>query len=682
MTRLYSIFVVFLFVYLNSVALNAQDHNQYFDGPYISKKGKCLKIQWIENGKSKKVKIDKSSATFFEQKGLPKVDLTKLDPLPYEKAHFENIDNWIAVSDIHGQYDLFLDLLAAQKVVDQDGNWIYGSGHLVVMGDVFDRGDKVTESLWFLFDLEHQAKKAGGKVHLLLGNHELMVIHKDLRYISPKYLYTQGKLKTSYNKLFDEGTVLGDWLRTKPISITINDVAFVHGGFTKKVLEKTASIENINKLFKDNFYRSADLKKSAKDLSDLLYFDNGPLWYRGYANPEGFGSEKIDEILDLLDKSRIVVGHTSMPQIISLHNNRIFLIDSSIKFGKTGELLVYEKENFYRGLLSGDKISVNDKSQNRSPFEYVYDLNDKDLKMTIITDIDRLLSNVENEPWQKGVLEAYHNDEFNRSWNIKLRARGNMRKFSCALPPLKLDFSKSTLDYLGFSQNDKLKLVIPCTNNNLYQQNLYKEYLCYKLYEVIDPLAIRVRLVGIELADDKSKTSYNLVGFSIEDDIDYIARTEATIIEKGTVTSGAFTRDHILKFGLFQFMIMNQDWGFKTKHNIKVISLPDSNNVHVIPYDFDNSGIVDQPYADVSDELPFLNNLREKYFRISQVSVEELHTAKSFFESIKGELLAVIDGSDELLNTSNRQKMREDILDFYKQMENESSWEELFHLKR
>ncbi len=679
--RISQVISLFVFFILVSGSLNAQK-KKYYDGPYISYKKDNIKLQWIQKGKSRDSIVDRSSATVFDRNGLPKVDLTKLDPLPYEKAHFDDVEKWVAISDIHGQHDLFLDLLIAQKVVDQDGKWIYGKGHLVVIGDVFDRGDKVTESLWFLFGLEHQAKAAGGKVHMLLGNHELMVIHDDLRYIHPKYVYTQGKLKTPYNELFDEGTVLGDWLRTKPISITINEVVFVHGGFTKEVLEKTANIDNINSLFRKNLYSEEDLKKSEKSLVDLLYFEKGPLWYRGYANPEGFGSGKTDEILKLLGKSSIVVGHTSMPQIISLHDNRIFLVDSSIKFGTTGEILVYEKENFYRGLLSGDKISVNDKSQNRSPFEYVYDLNDKDLKMTIITDIDRMLADKKEELWQNGILEAYHNDEFNRSWDIKLRARGNMRKLSCGFPPLKIDFSKSTLKYLGFSQHDKLKLVLPCNDESEYQQNLYKEYLCYKLYEVIDSLSIRVRLVDIELADNKSKTVYDLVGFSIEDDKDYTARTGGKIVKKGTVTSGAFARDHILKFSLFQLMIMNQDWGFSKKHNIKIVSLPNQENVHVVPYDFDYAGIVDQPYAALADELSFLKNLKDKFFRISDANLEEVQEARKFYLSIRDELLAVIDDSDEILNKANRKKMKSDILDFYELLEDQSAWEELFHLKK
>ncbi|HBN90745.1 MAG TPA: metallophosphoesterase, partial [Rheinheimera sp.] len=81
-------------------------------------------------------------------------------------------DTVAVISDIHGQYDLMKKLLSAHAVVNADANWSFGQGHLVVIGDVMDRGDKVTEILWWLYQLEQQAEAAGGKVHLLLGNHE------------------------------------------------------------------------------------------------------------------------------------------------------------------------------------------------------------------------------------------------------------------------------------------------------------------------------------------------------------------------------------------------------------------------------------------------------------------------------------------------------------------------------
>ena len=123
---------------------------------------------------------------------MEKVVKTRLDPSDHStsfdppKAIFEGIENIVALSDIHGQYELAVEILKNNQIIDEDLNWNFGTGHLVIVGDIFDRGDYVTEVLWLVYELEKQAKAAGGFVHFLLGNHEYMVMHKDLRYIHKK----------------------------------------------------------------------------------------------------------------------------------------------------------------------------------------------------------------------------------------------------------------------------------------------------------------------------------------------------------------------------------------------------------------------------------------------------------------------------------------------------------------
>ena len=151
-----------------------------------------------------------------------------------------------ALSDVHGQYDVTIKLLQENKIIDKENNWAWGDGHLVIVGDVFDRGDQVTEILWLVHKLERQAEDAGGKVHLLLGNHEIMVLTGDLRYLHKKYRYTMAVFKRPLDSLLHKDTYLGAWLRTKPIAISINDMAFVHGGFSELLLEHLPNLEAIN----------------------------------------------------------------------------------------------------------------------------------------------------------------------------------------------------------------------------------------------------------------------------------------------------------------------------------------------------------------------------------------------------------------------------------------------------
>ena len=660
-----------LFCFLTQISYGQKKKYDYYDGPYITIQEDSISLRWIEDGKRIDSLIAKSDAGLFDREGLPKIDLNALDFETDHTSHFDGIENWVALSDVHGQHDLFIEILSAQGIIDEEQQWTYDQGHLVIIGDIFDRGDKVTESLWFLFNLEKQAAADGGKVHMILGNHELMVMHADLRFVNPKYQYTQGILQTPYAHLFNDKTVLGQWLRSKPVCLSINESAFVHGGFSKEVLERTESLAMINQVFRENLYAGVP-GDDVPPLHDLLYFDNGPLWYRGYAKPDGFNVTTADSILTLLGRSSIIVGHTSMPEIVSLHNNKIFLVDSSIKFGKSGELLVYENKEFHRGLLSGEKQVIAKKVQPSSPFQYMQELGDVDLKISINTDVKNLLRHKRKEEWQEAKLISYHNKVLNKEWDVRVRSRGNHRKEVCQLPPLKIDFPK---DNFSDIVTDKLKVVTPCSKGESFQQTLYKEYLVYKLHQQIDTMAVLAKLAKIELIQgDKSK--YDFVGYFVEDNKNHAARTGTTNIESGLVSSGAFDRNHLVKFSLFQYMIMNQDWSFLNKHNVEIIKIPGQDKVSVVPYDFDYSGIVNQPYATPSPNFD-LTSVRQRLFRCNNVTREEMLVAQEFYNSIKEDLLEVI-SSATFLNEKNKKAMTSDILDFYEDLNNESDWKKHF----
>jgi len=135
------------------------------DGPYINIVGDQLDVKWIQNGKKKKTTFEVGTDTIFNIPKLPKVDISKLNFNLEKQTRFDSIERFLAISDIHGQYDLFIEILKNHNVIDSSGHWNYGQGHLVIVGDVFDRGDKVTETLWFLYNLEKDAANHGGKVH-------------------------------------------------------------------------------------------------------------------------------------------------------------------------------------------------------------------------------------------------------------------------------------------------------------------------------------------------------------------------------------------------------------------------------------------------------------------------------------------------------------------------------------
>ncbi len=544
-----------------------------------------------------------------------------------------------------------------------------------------DRGDKVTESLWFLYGLEKQAEKSGGKVHTLLGNHELLVMHGDLSYLHPKYRYTSGISQTLYPDLFNEHSILGKWLRSKNITTVINDVGFVHGGFSLNVLEKETSLQKINTIFKHTILPnpSTEIPYDPSQLVSLLYFENGPLWYRGYANPKGFDEETANTILSLLELKNIVVGHTSMPKIVPILDDKIILIDSSIKFGKTGEILIYEQDSLYRGLLNGNKIAIDIPSNEQgaqSPFEYLCELEDTVLTIVLDTDLGNLMGeNRLEEEYQKATMVALYNLEFNRKWDVRIKTRGNMRKQVCSLPPIKIDFPKRTLDYLGFTANDKLKLVLPCDGGAIAQQGLYKEYLVYQLYQTIDSMSYKTQLVNVIL-EDEGEQKYDLVGFFIEDEEDFEDRTQSKVIKDGIIRSSSIERNSYLKMIFFQYLILNNDFSIDTRHNLRVYAIPGQSQLSVTAYDFDYAGMVNQSYAVPHHSMP-ISNVRQPYFRGKKVTLEEVSLMRDFFGPKRAELEAIIQNA-VYLSEKNKRSMLGDIDRFYKTLEREKQWRKKF----
>jgi hypothetical protein len=187
---------------------------------------------------------------------------------------FSGADRIVAVADIHGAHDAFVRILQRSDVIDSELSWVAGSAHLVIVGDVLDRGSDSRQAMDLIMQLQTEASTAGGRVHLALGNHELMVLTGDLRYVSEdEYaafadeepmdvreaaygrffselgrgsdsvaaraefdeLYPQGYF--AFREAFSTDGTYGAWLLEQPLIVVIDDTAFVHGGLSNIVSE-------------------------------------------------------------------------------------------------------------------------------------------------------------------------------------------------------------------------------------------------------------------------------------------------------------------------------------------------------------------------------------------------------------------------------------------------------------
>lgn len=654
--------LIFLFA---SVLLPAQKNASYFDGPYIFDQKDSLRLQWIERGVPHDSLIAKKEAGLFKRDSLPVVDLSDLGFKTDDKTSYKEVDKVIAVSDVHGQYDILIRLLQTNGVIDKEMHWAFGKGHLVVNGDNFDRGDRVLDILWFLFFLQKEAEAAGGKVHTLLGNHEIMVLNGDLRYVNKKYYYTSAAFTVPYDQFFRKGSILGDWIASQKVIMSINRKLFVHAGVSPAFLRLGYSMKKVNKAFSTKILRqpAADILND-RDLT-MLYKGDGPVWYRGYFDSTRVNLDSVDYILKGLDQETIIIGHTSLDSITTLFGGKIIGIDCSIKLGESGQLLIMEKNKFFIGDMEGNRKALDyvPKPARQSLFDYIYGL-DYLPRLDIKTDVGQWLRKSKTEEYfEAGVKLSDHNGAELLSLPARMRARGNTRKLVCRFPPVKLNFEKPLLDSLGFQTLDKLKLVFPCGENKDEQELLYKEFFCYDLFALIDSNGLRAKLVEVALTDEEKK-NYQVTGFLIEDEEDYARRKSARILDKAQINASGMDRESFVNMEFFQYMISNTDWFLRTRHNLELVKLPEMERPTAVAYDFDYSGFVGHEYAVPHESLP-IKNVHERYFFSYPMSEKEFYRAVAFFLSIEEEVYALCDQAT-YMNPKTIQENKTYLGEFFK----------------
>jgi hypothetical protein len=278
-----------------------------------------------------------------------------------DTCRYENVSKIIAIGDVHGHYNTLVTFLHSTGIIDENQSWAWGDGHLVMLGDIFDRGNMVTETLWLLYRLDCEARQQGGRVHLLLGNHEIMVMLNDVRYLNEKYKLFSHYFHYEYVELFDEFTLLGQWLRTRNTVITINGVVFTHAGISPAIYDKEVSIGSINNMIRHFLANDPNTPNKDATITSLLLNADGPLWFRGYYHklygyPTFITDELVASVLEHYNGSVMVIAHTEVDTITPMYNNRIIGVDVPIRDDVLmKEVLLIEDGRFFRLNNDGSK---------------------------------------------------------------------------------------------------------------------------------------------------------------------------------------------------------------------------------------------------------------------------------------------------------------------------------------
>lgn len=301
---------------------------------------------------------------------------------------------------------------------------------------------------------------------------------------------------------------------------------------------------------------------------------------------------------------------------------------------------------------------------------------DTTLDATLSTDIIKLLNSKTNPQYLPATFSCKLSDS-TISEQIRIIARGNVRREICYLPPVKLDFHNTTSPKL-YPLNS-LKLVCACMQNDAYDQLILKEYLCYKIYNLLTEKSFRVRLLNLNYEDSKGKKKTVVEhAFFIEDGKEMAKRNECRQLKSVKTHSENTDHDQMTIVAIFEYMIGNTDWGISVQHNTVLIQPAKDSTARpiVIPYDFDYSGLVDADYA-VPNEGLDIENVRERLYRGFPRTMDELNSAILIFNKQKENIYSLVNNFAPL-NIKNKKDIIDYLDDFYKIINNPRSVQDIF----
>jgi hypothetical protein len=293
---------------------------------------------------------------------------------------------------------------------------------------------------------------------------------------------------------------------------------------------------------------------------------------------------------------------------------------------------------------------------------------DELLKLTLRFDITSFSRKKSKEEYLPGILTCHVSETDSLNKEIQLRARGNMRYSICSFPPIRLNFKKSKSASDEFSNIDKIKMVTHCEPGN--QIYALKEYLAYKLYNVLTDYSYRVRLARITYINtntarkSKPRTEF---AFFIEPDEVLFERINGVEVKTMNVTQKNIKPEIMDRMAIFNCMIGNTDWSVPIHHNVVIMSQGDTERPDlgiVVPYDFDYAGLINADYAVPYEGLGLKSVLERRYLGICRSEETFIDAIKEFSDK-KEEFIKVINDFP-YLNEKSKKEMILYLESFFK----------------
>jgi|WetSurMetagenome_2_1015567.scaffolds.fasta_scaffold47576_2 hypothetical protein len=284
---------------------------------------------------------------------------------------------------------------------------------------------------------------------------------------------------------------------------------------------------------------------------------------------------------------------------------------------------------------------------------------DKPLEITLRLDLSTYFRTKPQEEYIKTniILHLSKTDSINK--NIKLRTRGAFRNQYCRFAPIELNFKKADFGFSDLNKISKIKLAPQCGSGKQNEDYLLREYLTYKLFNVLTDTSFRVRLLTVNYIDsEKKRKPIRQFAFFIEPVEMLTTRTNTVQIKTHTLTQKNIDPRVMDRFTLFNYMIGNYDWAVPNQHNVLIIKplAFDPNSLPIaVPHDFDWTGLVNATYA-IPAEIVGTENVRERIFTGICRSKEEYRKDLDMLLKKKDEFYRVIN-EFPYLNQSSKKDM-------------------------
>jgi len=303
--------------------------------------------------------------------------------------------------------------------------------------------------------------------------------------------------------------------------------------------------------------------------------------------------------------------------------------------------------------------------------------NDEILDITIRGNIKELLNDrSDNDPYRPQNLVYKNADSTEVSLQVEAKTRGHFRKMreNCIYPPILIHFIKNEqLQSSVFKGQEKQKLVMPC----LGDEYVVREWLLYKIYNLITPASFRAKLVRVKLSDARSNKNYEpFYSILLEEEKQVTNRNNLFSVNWKMNPQDADTTAFITT-AVFEYMIANTDWSVQYLQNIKMMATDSLAVPIAVPYDFDHSGMVNAPYAKPAEAL-LMSSVKERRYRgycVADLKVFESTIAT--FNRLKDDIYKLYSGCT-LLNAKYIKSALQYLDEFYATINNPKAWQKDF----